>query len=363
MTNPPIQNAMTLIPEETPLVILAQGCFGMHQSKTAIGVIRYGSWPVAAVIDSQQSGKTVQDILNIPCHAPIVDSLQAALNLNPQPKALLMGTAPMGGGLPEDYRQVVKQAIENGLHVINGLHIFLNEQADLKALADQKGVILWDVRDVKPENIINQQLPRPESVNVITMVGTDCSVGKMTVALEINKHLQAQGEASQFVATGQTGMMITGSGVPLDRVIGDFMAGYMEREVQRTIEHHAPQWVIVEGQGSLLHPAYSGVTIALLHGSAPDGMILCHNPKLKTIHNFPNVPLPSLSEFIRIYETVAGWIKPAKVHGIALNTLHFSDQEAQNFIETYEQETGLPVTDPVRFGAEKLVNSLKKALG
>ncbi len=350
-----------LVPTETPIVILAEGCFGMPQSKTGTGVIRYGDWPVAAVIDSQYAGKTVQDITSIPSQAPIVATLVEALQSSLRPKALLIGTAPMGGGLPDLYKAVVKEAIEAGLHVISGLHIFLNELPELKTLAGQKGVTLWDVRDVGQENIVAQQLSRPESVKVITMVGTDCSVGKMFTALEINQQLNKLGQPSQFVATGQTGIMISGSGIPLDRVIGDFMAGYIEQAIQATIETHHPRWVIIEGQGSLLHPAYSGVTMSLIHGSAPDGLVLCHNPKLKAIRNFDKIPLPSLSQFIQLYESAVGWIKPAKVYGISLNTSAFSEEEAISLIKTYEAETGLPVTDPVRFGVDKIVEALKKA--
>jgi uncharacterized NAD-dependent epimerase/dehydratase family protein len=348
-------------PAQTPLIVLAEGCFGEHESKTGVGVIRYGEWPITAVIDSTRAGKTVQEIIGTSCTAPVVESLSMALALSPKPQALLIGTAPMGGGLPDHYRAIVKEAIHAGLHIISGLHIFLNDQPDLKALAAERGVVLWDVRAVTEENIVTRQLPRPESVKVITMVGSDCSVGKMSVALEIDRALRQQGESSAFVATGQTGIMITGSGVPLDRVIGDFMAGYLEVLIDETIRLDNPEWVIVEGQGSLLHPAYSGVTLSLLHGSAPDGMILCHNPKLKGINNFEHQLIPPLSELARIYEAAAAWIKPAKVHGIALNTSSFSEAEALGFIREYEAETGLPVTDTVRFGAEKLVEALKRA--
>jgi uncharacterized NAD-dependent epimerase/dehydratase family protein len=349
---------MKLIPEETPIIILAEGCFGAHESKTGLGVIRYGKWPVLGVIDSTQSGKTVRQVAGIDCDAPIIGSIDAAMELYPKPKALLVGTAPMGGGLPESFRTIVRQAIAAGLHVISGLHIFLNQQTDLKRLAEENNVMLWDVREVVGENVINQQLARPAGTKVITMVGSDCSVGKMTAALEINRAMQQRGASSEFVATGQTGIMISGAGVPLDRAIGDFMAGLLEREILRTIAASNPEWVIVEGQGSLLHPAYSGVTISLIHGSAPEGMVLCHNPKLKTLHNFDKVPIPPLSTLIEIYESAAGWLKPAKVHGICLNTASFSDTEAQTFIEKYHAETGLPVTDPVRYGVDSILDAL-----
>ncbi len=351
-------SSMQFNPVETPLVILAEGCFGAHQSKTGLGVIRYGQWPITAVLDSQQAGKTVRQATGIAHDAPIIAMLEEALNLSPKPKALLVGTAPMGGDLPSQYRDVIREAITKGLHIISGLHIFLNEDPELRALAQQYQVHLWDVRATTNENIITRQLPRPSGTHVITMVGTDCSVGKMTVALELNNALQKRGEASVFVATGQTGIMITGSGVPLDRVIGDFMAGTLEQEIDDVIKASHPRWVIVEGQGSLLHPAYSGVTMSLLHGSAPDAMILCHNTKLKTINNFDSVPLPSLSRFVEIYESAASWIKPAKVVGISLNTSTLAEDDARAAIAKAQAETGLPATDPVRFGVDGLVEAL-----
>ncbi len=349
------------VPEETPLLILAEGCFGMPESKMAIGVIRYGKWPISAVLDSQLAGKTVNQVVKSPCEAPIVSSITEAMACSPKPKAVLVGTAPIGGGLSEAFRQPLEEAVRAGLHIISGLHVFLNRIPSLKALADEHGVKLWDVRDVEDVNIVARQLPRPPGTKVITMVGTDCSVGKMSAGLELYQTMQQQGLNTGFVATGQTGIMITGSGVPLDRVIGDFMAGYIEREIDMTLKASSPEWIIVEGQGSLLHPAYSGVTMSLLHGSAPDAMILCHNPIQKTIKHYPLVPLPDLKTFVRIYEDAAAWIKPAKILGVALNTSAFSDEEAQAFIREYEVETGLPVTDPVRYGAEKLVQALTQA--
>ena len=155
------------------------------------------------------------------------------------------------------------------------------------------------------------------------MVGSDCSVGKMYTALELHQALQRGGETATFIATGQTGIMISGSGVPVDRTIGDFMAGSVEKAIDEAVQGHQPRWVIVEGQGSLLHPAYSGVTMALLHGSAPDGLILCHNPAYKAIRNFEDHAIPSYSALIDLYETATAWVKPAKVLGISLNTSAF----------------------------------------
>lgn len=354
-----------LIPQQTPLVILSEGCFGEHASKTATGVIRYGDWPVSAVIDSTRAGKSVRDVTGIPCDAPVVSSLVEAMALSPRPKALLIGTAPQGGGLPEAWWDVLFEAVGQGLHLISGLHIFLKDNPELAALAKEKGVRLWDVRDSDQKNIVALQKKRPDNVRVITLVGSDCCVGKMFSALELYQGAKALGKASAFIATGQTGILISGTGVPLDRVIGDFMAGHIERAIFEVLETGAPEWIFVEGQGSLLHPGYSGVTMSLLHGSNPDALILCHNPELTTIWGY-DVPLPPLSKLVEIYEQAANWPRhgqrPARVAGIALNTSAFSEEEARRIVAEAEAETGLPVTDPVRFGVASVLASLERGL-
>lgn len=359
-------------PEETPLVILCEGCFGHSQSKMALGVIRYGKWPIVAVIDPTQAGKTVREVTGLPCDAPIVADLKAALTH--RPKALLIGTAPPGGHLPTQWLAILKQAIESGLHLINGLHFFLNEEADLVALAKQHGVRLWDVRD--PEGYgrhrfqeINLQKSRPDNLKVITMVGSDCAVGKMHTALELYASVKQQGLPSAFIATGQIGILVTGRGVPLDRVIGDFMAGAVETCIQEEIPRllqqapDQPHYIFVEGQGSLTHPAYSGVTLSLLHGSNPDALILCHKAGQETIRNYPQLSIASMRELIAIYETAASWTRPAglpkaRVAGIAVNTAELGEEEAEKYLLQLRLETGLPVTDPVRYGVQCLLEAL-----
>jgi len=357
---------------ETPLAVLSEGCFGESQSKLALGVIRYGSWPIAVVIDSSRAGQTVKEVTGMACDAPIVADLNAALAF--RPKALLIGTAPAGGQLPPEWRAVLAEAIRNGLHVINGLHFFLCEEADLVDLARTHDVQLWDVRDPQAYGRhrfqeINLQKSRPNSLKVITMVGSDCSVGKMHTALELHAQARKRGHASAFLATGQTGILIDGRGVPLDRVIGDFMAGAIETCIQEELpllEQYASgrePVIFVEGQGSLLHPAYSGVTLSLLHGSNPDAMVLCHKAGLESIRNYPQIPLPPMRELIRMYETAAAWARPAgvpyaKVAGLSVNTSTLPETEARRYLDQLADETGLPATDPVRYGVDSLLNAL-----
>lgn len=359
-------------PKDTPLAVLAEGCFGESQSKLALGVIRYGEWPIAAVIDSTRAGNTVREVTGLPCDAPVVSHLSEALSQ--RPKALLIGTAPAGGQLPPEWRDVLREAIQNGLHIINGLHFFLSEEADLVDLAQQHGVRLWDVRD--PEaygrhkfQVINLQKPRPHNLKVVTMVGTDCAVGKMHTALELHAGARKHGHASAFIATGQTGILIDGRGVPLDRVIGDFMAGAIEVCIQEESPRltqaapHTPPVIFVEGQGSLMHPAYSGVTLSLLHGSNPDAMILCHKAGAEAIRNYPHLPLPPMRDFISMYEAAAAWTRPtgmpkARVAGISVNSSALPEPEARRYLDQLADETGLPVTDPVRYGVDALLKTL-----
>lgn len=357
------ENFKRLSPKQTPLVVLAEGCFGELDSKTAIGVIRYGDWPIVAVIDSTRAGKTVRQVTGIACDAPVVATIEEALELGP--KALLLGTAPAGGALPESWKAHIYTAVSNGLHIVSGLHTFLRSDPKLVELASQQGVLLWDVRDNDQAAIVAQQKKRPAGCKVITLVGSDCCVGKMFTALELHKAAKEAGRRSHFIATGQTGILISGSGVPLDRVIGDFMAGHVEREIFRAIETDNPEWIFVEGQGSLLHPGYSGVTMSLMHGSNPDALVLCHNPQFTHICDY-EVPFPPLAELVDLYERAASWTQGmkriAKVVGIAMNTSAFSDEQAKELVEKAEAETGLPVTDPVRYGVSGIIASVDKHL-
>jgi uncharacterized NAD-dependent epimerase/dehydratase family protein len=373
--------AKELVPEETPLIILAEGCFGESASKLALGVLRYGSWPVVAVIDASKAGQSVRQVTGLDCDAPVVATFQQALHLCEadtnvlKPKALLLGTAPPGGQLPAEWLPVLREAVAAKLHLINGLHFFLNENEALVSFAKQAGVRLWDVRDPEGYGVgkfktIAHRMPRPAQARIITLVGTDCSVGKMHTALELYHSARASGASAAFVATGQTGILIAGRGVPLDRVIGDFMAGAMESCIQeeiRRLEMARPgemHWIFVEGQGSLLHPAYSGVTLALLHGSHPDALILCHKTGMTTIRHYPDIPIPSLSKVIQAYEEAAAWsrdqlLPKARVLGLALNTSASGEAEALKEIEQISQDTGLSVVDPVRQGAQALWEALQ----
>jgi uncharacterized NAD-dependent epimerase/dehydratase family protein len=363
-----------LDPRNTTLTILADGYFNSREAKTAIGVIRYGAWNISSVIDSSSADKNVREILSLDRDIPVVADLSAALELKAQ--ALLIGIAPPGGRIPEAWIKIIKEAISSGLHIISGLHEFLQDMPELVELAAKHQVKLWDVRDPKlysasAANPITKLSQRPAGTRVITMVGADCNVGKMTVALELCRSARKAGHNASFVATGQTGIMISGTGVPLDRVIGDFMAGATELSVHEELGRlistasntNSQHYIFVEGQGSLLHPAYSSVTLALLHGSTPDDLVLCHKAGLTKIQGDYNIPIPSWTELIRLYEEAVNWVrlpgqKPAQVKALALNTFGCAQAEADKLIAEAEAETGLPCTDPVRYGGAKILAAL-----
>jgi uncharacterized NAD-dependent epimerase/dehydratase family protein len=338
------------------LVILAEGQFGFHHGKTAMGVIRYGSDAVSAVIDSTNAGRSVAEWLP-GRDIPIVASLREALALPDRPTALLIGIAPTGGKLPASWRAVILESIEAGLDVHSGLHEFLGDDPEFAAAAAEAGVELVDYR--RPPARMETSVGRPHrpGSRVILAVGTDCAIGKMSVALELRRAAVAAGRRAAFVPTGQTGMMIEGWGVAVDRVVADFLQGTCEWLVEEG--ERRGDWVIVEGQGSLDHPAYSSVTLGLIHGLTPHAMVMVHRLGLAE-HDFDHLPecsfpIAPLVPFIAIHEQVASLVAPSRVVGVAVNSSAVeSDDDARAEIEQIARETGLPADDPVRFGGERL---------
>ena len=341
------------------LVILAEGEFRFHAAKTALGVIRYGPDPVLAVIDSTRAGGNAGDLLGPAFDVPVVASLDEVLPL--RPTGLLIGIAPTGGRLPAAWRSIILQAIGAGLDVLSGLHTFVSDDPEFVAAAREAGVELIDYRK-PPERMETAlgRLHRPGS-RVILTVGTDCAIGKMSVALELRNAARKAGLSASFVATGQTGIMIEGWGVAIDRVVADFVQGTCEWMCEEG--EARGDWVFVEGQGSLDHPAYSSVTLGLIHGFTPHAMVLVHKPGLAE-HDFDHLPersfpLRPLSEMIRLHEEMAGLVAPSRVVAVALNTSLLDEGAARREIERTSAETGLPCGDPFRFGAEPLLAELR----
>ena len=352
---------------ERRLIILAEGNFGFHHGKTAMGVIRYGQDTVVAVIDSTRAGRNVREWLGDGARfdIPIVAGMDDALGFVPRANALLIGIAPTGGKLPDSWRTAILSAIRAGLDIHSGLHTFIGDDPEFAEAAATAGVRIVDYRRPPDRHETSVGRRHGPGKRVILTVGTDCAVGKMSVGLELRKAAVAAGNTASFVPTGQTGMMIEGWGAAVDRLISDFAQGTVEWMVEEG--ESRGDWVIVEGQGSLDHPAYSSVTLALIHGATPHAMVLVHKPGMAE-HDFDHLPdaffpIAPLGPFIELHERIAGLVAPTKVVAIAVNSsLIADDDEARATIESIAAETGLPADDPVRFGADRLWAAIQPAV-
>jgi uncharacterized NAD-dependent epimerase/dehydratase family protein len=338
-------------------LVLAPGQFASN-AKTAHGVIRYGSDDIVAVVDPACAGKSVREAVPyLHNDAPIVASVADGLRF--KPNALLIGTAPKGGKLPPDWRTEVLAAISGGLEIVSGLHDMLSEDPEFAARAADCGVRIWDVRK-PPEVPLFTGQAYSVVPPVLLAVGNDCAVGKMTVMLELAKAARESGKHAEFVPTGQTGIMIAGWGISIDRVISDFATGATEQLVLEAARR-SPDYILVEGQGGINHPAYAPVTLSLMFGAAPDALLLVVDPKRTYVEVF-NTPTLAYRELIATYENLCGTVKPAKVVGIALNTHGLSDERAREEIALAKAETGLPADDVVRFGPHALWNAVAPQL-
>lgn len=337
-------------------VILAEGKLGIFTAKTATCIIRYRSDEVVAVIDSTKAGTTAEKHIGAGAGIPVVGSVSETLDLSPD--TLIVGIAPPGGGLPDEFRVHILDAIGAGLSVQSGLHLFLSEDPQISQAAAEAGVELIDLRKV-PDDIPlgTNRAKDTKCLRVLTM-GTDCNVGKMVAAYEITTALKARGRDAKFVATGQTGIILAGDGLAIDRVISDFVSGAAEKMVLDNAHHEI---LVIEGQGALQHPSYSGVTLSMIHGFAPQAIVLVHHASREMVNHYttPIAPLPGL---VRLHEDLAGLINPAKVVAIALNCADMDDGQAREAIVRAERETGLPATDVVKFGPGRIVDVLEGML-
>jgi uncharacterized NAD-dependent epimerase/dehydratase family protein len=341
-------------------LILADGDFHPLLSKTANSVIRYQPDRVVAVLDRSRAGQTVEDVLGYGGNTPVVGSMTEGLALGAN--SVLIGIAPVGGGLPDTWHAWLLEALEAGCTVVNGLHAFLGDDPQLAAAARAHGGTIADLR--RPPRNLPVASGRAKSLEplVVLTVGTDCNVGKMTAQLQLVRGLNARGLRTRFVATGQTGIMIEGWGIAVDAVVADFIAGAAERLTLEGAE--GADVVLVEGQGSINHPGYSGVTLGLLHGSCADALILCHQATRRYIGDYRQaawLELPPLSEYVRMYEALGNMVHPTRVVAIALNTYDMSEEDARDACARATAETGLPATDPVRFDGTPLLDALAAA--
>jgi uncharacterized NAD-dependent epimerase/dehydratase family protein len=341
------------------LAILLHGGTKGTKGKTGLSLLRYGEYPIAAVIDAEAAGESLAALTGIQRDVPIVASVVEALPY--QPTVLAIGIAPPGGALPQAWRQEIQQAVSAGLSIMNGLHTPIAPDPDFRPVHPDQWI--WDVRQEPTGLTVGSGQARSLSCKRVLAVGTDMSVGKMSTCLELHKAALQKGWRSQFLATGQTGLMLGHDGIPLDAIRIDFAAGAIEQLVMRHgVDHDI---LFVEGQGSLMNPA-STATLPLMRGSQPTELVLVHRVGQTQIHSYPQVKIPPLPAVIQVYETVVsagGSFAPAKVVGIALNTFHLDEAAAQVAIAQTQAETGLPCTDVIRFAAEPILEAILQSQG
>jgi uncharacterized NAD-dependent epimerase/dehydratase family protein len=315
-------------------------------------VMRYRRDEIVAIVDSQNDAPSVE---GFPRVSTVADGLAY------EPTTALVGVATSGGRFPPEWREILKECLRAGLDIESGLHEFVSTDPELVALAAEHGAELRDLRR-PPEGLdIPSGANLTHGATTVLTVGSDCAIGKMTVALELDLEARRRGIRSEFVPTGQTGIAIAGWGIAVDAVIADFIAGAAERLVVEGVERGG-EVLFVEGQGSLLHPAYSGVTLGLIHGSAPHAYVLCHMGGSKVVDGDERYPIPPLGELVTLHEQISLLPRPAPVVCVALNTRDLDEGAAHREIADVEESTGLPADDPVRFGAAKLVDALETVL-
>jgi uncharacterized NAD-dependent epimerase/dehydratase family protein len=347
------------------VAILAEGQFARATAKTAIGVLRYAPYQVVAVIDSTRAGTDAAVHVGVGAGVPVVATVADAVARGAE--VVLIGTAAAGGRIADAYRPSLADALGRGLEVWNGLHERVLDDPVLRAAADAGGGHVRELREPPKDLPVGGHRAPRAGVMVVLTVGSDAAVGKMTASLEIVAALRRAGRRAAFVATGQTGIAIAGEGIAVDAVVADFIAGATERLVCDAAS--SADWVVVEGQGSLTHPGFSGVTLGLLHGSAPQLMVLCHDASRRIVKGYMDLPVRPLFELVRIYEDAARWSRArnaggATVAAIALNTSALDEREAARAVFDAAAETGLPAADPIRegaAGADRLARALVDA--
>ena len=333
-------------------MLLADGPGASGFAKTARALMRYRRQDIVAVLDRCQAGKTAEQGFGVGGDIPVIGSLAEC----PTVDALFIGIAPAGGKLPEAWQPLLLQAIESGIDVVSGLHDFLVNNTAFCHAAERSGARLIDVRR-NNQAIVAEHVTFPANNLRIHTVGHDCCVGKMVVAVEVERALKQQGRNAKFLATGQTGIMLAGDGVPVDCVVSDFASGAIE---QMVIRNQGCDTLLIEGQGSLAHPSFSGVTASLLHGCAPQGMILCYEAGRQTVYELEHVAIKPLDTLIALYESMAAMRYPAKVIAVAVNGKNLTPEDIDIEVDRIEQQHGLPACDVYRHGAGKLVGAVEE---
>jgi len=333
------------------LALYCEGALGEYTGKMAHGLLMYSPNPVVCAVDSRHAGKDAREVVAVSRPCPVVASIEESLRLGAE--VLVLGVATPGGYIPPDWFDALDRAAASGMSLVNGLHQPLSPRyQDLKP-----GQWVWDVR-VEPSGleVATGQAAKLGNRRVL-MAGTDMSIGKMTAGLEIVKAARERGVRAEFVATGQIGVVISGRGVALDAVRVDFASGAVEREV---LACRDAELLVVEGQGSLVNPS-SSANLPLTRGAIPTHLVLCHQAGKKVLRRFPEIRVPPLDQLVRLHQDLAeacGSFPRPKMAGLCLNTSHLAPDEAEKALKEAEVRYGWPCTDPVRFGASKIVDAL-----
>ena len=335
---------MSLHNIKKPYLLLIGDMENPRNAKTAFGL---RDWTPEACIGQLRFNDKAVD-LRLPELSPEQAKAAGA-------QTLVIGIAPQGGQLPESWHRTLLAALQAGLDIAAGLHQRISDLPEIAACAAKFGRLIHDVRHSDTNFAVGTGVRRP-GCRLLT-VGTDCALGKKYTALALAKSMTARGLKADFRATGQTGILISGSGVAVDAVVADFIAGAAESLSPVNAPDH---WDIIEGQGSLFHPAYAGVSLGLLHGSQPDALVLCHDPGRTSLNGFPHVPVLSLQEAVPPYLSAARLTNPnVRFVGISLNTSAMNESEAHNLLNRTSQSLSLPCVDPIRTGVDQIVDVLE----
>ena len=337
-------------------VVLCHDAFNYIKNKTGNMLIRYRPDEVVAVIDREKVGSNCEEEVGVGGDTPVLANFNAALPYKPD--TLVIGNATQGGFITEEYRDEIANAINAGCDVISGMHQFLNDDDDLRSRAEKRGVQLIDLRMAPNPPHFPTGSWQNRKIPVLLIVGTDCDTGKMTTAWELSKRLKDRGKRVEFIGTGQTGILLSGSGVPIDAVKADFMAGEIEYLIDNVPNN--TELVIVEGQGALTNQFYAGVTLGLMHGAMPDYMLMTHDPSRDL--DVTDFPMTTMKHVMDLHLDLMKSFKQSRFIGINLLTFAFDNEKALKIIENSRTEFNMETTDLIRFGDKGLIDAIEGVL-
>ena len=342
--------------QKKKIVILSHGAFNYIKNKTGNMLIRYRTDEVIALLDRTKSGMTANDELGYGGNIPVLDNFDACIDL--EPDTLVIGNASQGGFISDDYRAEVIKAIEFGCDIIIGMHHFINDDVEFVQLAEKHNVSLFDLRRPPDPPNFPKGSWHKRKIPVLLIVGTDCDTGKMTTAWEVSERLKSRGRKVEFIGTGQTGILLSGAGVPIDAVKADFMAGEIEHLIDKVSED--TELIIVEGQGALTNQYYAGVTLGLLHGAMPDYMLMTHDPAREL--DVTDYPMATMRLVMDMHLDLMSNFKKSKFIGINLLTFKLSDEDAKKEIDKVKEEYSMATTDLIRYGSNELIETIEDLL-